>query len=94
MGALTENYVAQQFAAKGYDLYCWESDGIAGLDFVLHKGNRIAGTEVKKGENVRSRSLNVFAGTFKPVCSIRFSMKNFAEMDGLKSLPLYAAFCV
>ena len=35
MGALTENYVAQQFAVKGYDLYYWESSSIAELDFVL-----------------------------------------------------------
>lgn len=94
MGALTENYVAQQFAAKGYDLYYWESNGIAELDFVLQKENKIVGVEVKKGENVRSRSLNVLTGTFKPAYSIRFSLKNFGEKDGLKSLPLYAAFCV
>ncbi len=94
MGALTENFVAQQFAAKGYDPYYWESNGIAELDFVLQKENKIVGVEVKKGENVRSRSLNVFTGTFKPAYSIRFSLKNFGEKDGLKSLPLYAAFCV
>ena len=35
MGAVTENYVAQQLAAKGYDLYYWESSSTAELDFVL-----------------------------------------------------------
>jgi predicted AAA+ superfamily ATPase len=66
MGALTENCVAQQFAAKGYPLYYWESSSIAELDFVLQKANKIVGVEVKKGENVRSRSLNVFVGTYRP----------------------------
>lgn len=94
MGALTENYVAQQLAAKGYDLYYWESNSIAELDFVLQKENQIVGVEVKKGENVRSRSLSVFVNSYHPAYSIRYSLKNFGEKDALKSIPLYAAFCV
>lgn len=94
MGALTENYVAQQLAAKGYDLYYWESNSIAELGFVLQKENQIVGVEVKKGENVRSRSLSVFVNSYHPAYSIRFSLKNFGEKDALKSIPLYAAFCV
>lgn len=94
MGAVTENYVAQQLAAKGYDLYYWESNSTAELDFVLQKGNQIIGIEVKKGEHVRSRSLSVFVDSYKPAYSIRLSLKNFEEKDGLKSVPLYAAFCI
>lgn len=94
MGAVTENYVAQQLASKGYDLYYWESGSTAELDFVLQKNNEIIGIEVKKGEHVRSRSLSVFVNNYKPAYSIRFSLKNFGEKDGLKSVPLYAAFCV
>lgn len=94
MGALTENYVAQQLAAKDYNLYYWESNSIAELDFVLQKENQIVGVEVKKGENVRSRSLSVFVNSYHPAYSIRFSLKNFGEKDTLKSIPLYAAFCV
>ena len=94
MGAVTENYVAQQLAARGYDLYYWESSGTAELDFVLQKGNQIIGVEVKKGEHVRSRRLNVFVSSYHPAYSIRLSLKNFGEMNGLKSVPLYAAFCI
>lgn len=94
MGAVTENYVAQQFAAKGYSLYYWESSSTAELDFVLQKGADIIGVEVKKGEHIRSRSLSVFVSTYKPAYSIRLSLKNFGEVDGLKSVPLYAVFCV
>ncbi|MDO4552394.1 MAG: ATP-binding protein [Bacillota bacterium] len=94
MGAVTENYVAQQLAALGYELYYWESGGKAELDYILQKGKQIIGVEVKKGENVRSRSLSVFRGTYKPACCIRLSLKNFGEKDGLKSIPLYAAFCI
>ena len=94
MGAVTENYVAQQLAANGYNLYYWESNNTAELDFVLQKGNQVTAIEVKKGEHVRSRSLNLFIGTYHPSCAIRLSLKNFGEKDGLKSVPLYAAFCI
>lgn len=79
MGALTENYVVQQLAAKGYDLYYWESS-TAKLDFVLQKGTQIIGIEAKKGEHIRSRSLSVFVSNYKPAYSIRLSLKNFGEM--------------
>lgn len=94
MGAVTENYVAQQLTARGYDLYYWESNSTAELDFVLQKENQIIGIEVKKGEHVRSRSLNVFINSFKPAYSVRLSLKNFGEKNGLKSVPLYALFCI
>lgn len=94
MGAVTENYVAQQLTAKGHDLYYWESGSTAELDFVLQKNNQIIGVEVKKGEHVRSRSLNVFANSYKPAYLIRLSLKNFGETEGLKAVPLYALFCV
>jgi len=94
MGAVTENYVAQQLSAKGYDLYYWQSDGIAELDFVIQKGPQIIGIEVKKGEHVKSRSLSVFINEYSPDYSIRLSLRNFGEKNGLKSVPLYAAFCI
>lgn len=94
MGAVTENYVAQQFAARGYPLYYWESNSQAEVDFVLQKGNQIIGIEVKKGEHVRSRSLAVFRSAYHPAYTIRLSLKNFGEEDGLRSIPLYAAYCI
>ncbi len=94
LGVLAENYVAQQLAAKGYDLLYWESNGAAKLDFVVQKGRDIIGMEVKSGLNVRSRSLNVFSGKYRPAYTIRFSLRHFGQVDALKSVPLYAAFCV
>ena len=94
LGALAENYVAQQLTARGYELFYWESDGSAELDFVLQKDREIIGIEVKSGLNVRSRSLSVFNGKYQPAYNIRFSLRNFGQVDNLKSVPLYAAFCV
>lgn len=94
MGALTENYVAECLLSNGYDLFYWESNSIAELDFVLQKESEIIALEVKKGEHVRSRSLSVFVNTYKPTYSIRLSSKNFGESDNTKYIPLYAAFCI
>ena len=94
MRALTENYVAQQFAAKGYPLFYWTNTGTAELDFLLQRSSDVIGVEVKKGEHIRSRSLNVFINEYSPVYSIRLSLKNFGESNGIKSIPLYAAFCI
>lgn len=93
MGAVTENYVAQQLAAKNYPLFYWStSNSQAELDFVLQKGNEIYGIEVKRGDHVRSRSLNMFAQKYSPDKCIRFSQKNFGKSNDIVSVPLYAAF--
>lgn len=93
MGAVTENYVAQQFAAKGYPLYYWSTaNSQAELDFVLQKDDEIYAVEVKKGEHVRSRSLSVFSQKFSPNEAIRLSQKNFGKTEDVISIPLYAAF--
>ncbi len=94
LGAVTENYVAQQFAAKGYELFYWESKCAAELDFVLQKGDQIIGVEIKKGEHIRSRSISVFADHYKPAYSIRLSLHNFCSKEGLRAVPLYAVFCI
>jgi len=94
MGAITENYVAQALANNKYDLYYWKSEGIAELDFVLQKGNEIIAIEVKTGRRIKSKSLNMFITKYKPSFSIRISSKNFGFENGIKSVPLYAVFCI
>ena len=94
LGAITENYVAQVFAAKKYDLYYWATDGQAEIDFVLQKGNDIIPVEVKTGKRTKSKSLVMFTEKYKPFYSIRISSKNFGFENGIKSVPLYAVFCI
>ncbi|WP_302370572.1 ATP-binding protein [Acidaminococcus massiliensis] len=94
MGAVTENYVAQQLAVAGLPLYYWESRSTAEVDFVLPVQSRIYGVEVKKGEHTRSRSLGVFLEQEHPTGAIRLSLKNFGCENGIRSVPLYAAFCL
>jgi len=94
LGAMTENYVAQVFATKGYDLLYWQSEGKAEVDFILQIGEMVIPVEVKKGRRNRSKSLGVFADKYKSPYSIRISKKNFGFENGIKSVPLYAAFCI
>jgi predicted AAA+ superfamily ATPase len=94
LGAMTENYVAQCFTAKGYKLLYWISDGKAEVDFVLQKDGKIIPVEVKKGRRNRSKSLGVFMEKYKLDYAIRISKKNFGLENGIKSVPLYAVFCI
>ena len=94
LGAISENYVAQALATNHYGLYYWTSGGIAELDFVLQKDNDIIAIEVKTGTRTKSRSLNMFVEKYKPAFSIRISSKNFGFENNIKSVPLYAAFCI
>ena len=93
MRAVTENYIAQQLAAKNYPLYYWTvANSQAELDFVLQKNDKIYAVEVKKGEHVRSRSLSVFKQKYSPDYAMRFSQKNFGKTEDVVSIPFYAAF--
>ncbi len=94
MGPLTENYVADELKVNGYDLYYWESDGIAEIDFVIQKQNDIIPIEVKASLHTKSRSLNLYMEKNKPPYAIRISEKNFGFENKIKSVPLYAVFCI
>ena len=82
-GIFAENYVACVLRANGYELLYWESDGTAEVDFLIIKGN-----------HVKSRSLAVYREKYHPAYSIRISARNFGMADEIKSVPLYAAFCI
>jgi predicted AAA+ superfamily ATPase len=85
---------AAALAASGYPLFYWQSGNTAEIDFVLQKDGAVIPLEVKAGTNTKSRSLSVFAGKYHPPWSIRVSAKNFGFENGIKSVPLYAVFCV
>ncbi len=95
LGALNENHVAQALASKGHPLFYWTSGNTAEVDFLLEsRDGTVIPIEVKKGEHVRSRSLNLFMQRYQPPHAIRLSDKNFGWTETLWSIPLYAAFCI
>lgn len=93
-GLLAENYVAEQLLSQGYKLNYWESNGKAEVDFIIRKDDSAVPIEVKSADNVRSRSLKTFVDKYAPAYSVRFSTKNFGFENGVKSIPLYAIFCL
>jgi len=93
-GAIAENYTAVSLKAKGYPLYYWESGGTAEIDFILQRGEEVIPVEVKTGIHTKSRSLAVYRERYAPAHAVRISQKNFGLENGIKSVPLYAVFCM
>lgn len=94
MGALTENYVAIQLKANGYKLNYWTSAATAEVDFVIVQNGEVVPIECKANIHVKSKSLDSFVKRYDIKQSIRLSMRNFGFENNIKSVPLYAAFCV
>ncbi len=94
-GGMTENYVNTQLVRAGFKPYFWRNDkGTREVDFVISLKGRIIPVEVKSGEHVTAVSLNEYTHLFKPAYSIRISEKNFGLENNIKSVPLYAVFCI
>ena len=94
-GALAENYIMQALVANGASPYYWSSPGKAELDFVFQdrEGNIIP-LEAKSADNVRAKSLGIFVSLYHPPFAIRVSARNFGFENNIKSIPLYAVFCL
>lgn len=94
-GALTENYVENVLVNNGLESYYWESEGKAEVDFVYQtKNGACIPIEVKSSENVRAKSLQQYVLKYNPPFAIRISKKNFGFENNVKSVPLYACFCI
>ena len=64
------------------------------MDFVILKDGKQIPIEVKSGDNVRSYSLNSYIKRYGTEYAIRVSRKNFGFENGIKSVPLYAAYLI
>lgn len=95
IGMLTENYVASSLVQNKLNLNYWKNNQTSEVDFLLQseKGNIIP-VEVKSSIHVKSRSLNNYINEYQPIYAIRISEKNFGFKKGIKSVPLYAVFCI
>ena len=62
--------------------------------FLITNKDGIIPVEVKASDNTKSRSLNVYMNEFNPSYAIRISSKNFGFKNNIKSVPLYATFCI
>ena len=94
-GGMTENYVNTQLICSGFKPYYWRNEkGTKEVDFIIPIQGKLIPVEVKSGSNVGSSSLSEYVKLFSPAWSIRLSAKNFGFENNIKSVPLYAAFCI
>ncbi|MBS6722181.1 MAG: ATP-binding protein [Clostridiales bacterium] len=93
-GGMTENYVQVQLSINGYRTYYWESSRGAEVDFIIQREGNLIPVEVKAADNTRAKSLKVYRKMYQPPYAIKLSAKNFGFEDGIKTVPLYAAFCL
>ena len=93
-GGMTENYVCSQLVCRGYECYTWFSEGEAEMDFVIQRDGKIIPIEVKSADNSKAKSLSIYTGKFKPEYAIKISANNFGIANGIRTIPLYAAFCI
>lgn len=93
-GILVENYVANQMTAANLPLFYWRSGNEAEVDFLIDTHQGIVPVEVKAGGHKASPSLRSYRQRYHPALALRLTTRNFGLADGIKSVPLYATFCL
>ncbi len=89
-GALTENYVAQEWIATQHkEPYYWTSEGVAEIDFLIEEDHEIYPLEVKAGANQKKKSLLVYNQKYAPSKLIRTSTLNLKHDGAIYNYPLY-----
>lgn len=89
-GALTENFVAQEFiCSHTKSLYYWSSEGRAEVDFLITDDSKILPVEAKANISRKKKSLLVYDQKFNPAYLIRLSAMNFEKNTRIYNYPLY-----
>lgn len=93
-GNIAENYVLQQLNMNFENIYYWKNNNTAEVDFIVQNNDGLIPIEVKAGDSVKSKSLNMYMKQYKPEYGIRLCTKNFGFANGIKTIPLYAVFLI
>lgn len=95
MGGVYENFVAQELAFQGQDLYYFTKKGIGELDFLFQDGcDRITALEVKSGRSYRVHAALDRALEVKNygIASAYVLAETNIKQDGVVTyVPIYAA---
>lgn len=92
-GVLTENFVACEFFSKFKEIYYYTFNKYE-IDFLIKIDGDIIPVEVKSGRRVNAKSLKEYVNKYNPKYSIILSFKNFGYENKIKTIPLYAIFCL
>jgi predicted AAA+ superfamily ATPase len=92
--ALLENFVAQSLHKKGYQLFFWESESMAKIDFIIRKDHNCLPIEIHCNDNTRSKSISVLKQIYDFPYAVKISSRNFEFSNQVKYVPYYAVFCL
>lgn len=88
-GAITEQYVLQEFKTlQDLPIFYWTSNR-AELDFIIQYKNNVIPVEAKATVNLQAKSLKSFRQKYEPTISIRTSLADYEENQGLYNIPLF-----
>jgi len=92
-GVFYENYVADELAAKGIDLYYWTGKSHHEFEFIVPNRGRVVPIDVKKGSGTMN-SLKAFRDHNPKELAIKVSSNNFGydEENMILTIPHYAMF--
>lgn len=89
-GALTEQFVAQELASAGMELYYYSTDNSSGeVDFVVQRAGKVIPVEVKAEENLQAKSLRALCKKYTLPDAVRSSMSNYRVQEWMTNVPLY-----
>jgi uncharacterized protein len=90
-GAIAEQYVLQQLKTiRNLPIFYWSNEtSRAELDFIIQIDSNVIPVEVKSSTNLQAKSLKIYREKYKPEISIRTSLTNYKEDEGLYNIPLY-----
>lgn len=89
-GALTEQFVAQEFVSNQHKLYYYAANHSSGeIDFMIQKEEHVIPIEVKAEENLRAQSLKAYCKKYAPEIAIRASMSAYRKEDWMCNVPLF-----
>lgn len=91
---LVENYVAVQLQQNGLRTRYWYPKGGAQYVFVTQLSGKTIPIAVQTVGRQESGSLKKYVDAYHPAYAIRLCMENFGLADGVRTVPLYAAFCL
>ncbi len=92
-GYFTENFIAEEFLARGREeLFSWQ-EGKAEVEFLIESQGDVIPIEVKAGLATKTKSLNLFAEKYKPPYRVIFSKRplDVSRERGVHYYPLYLA---
>lgn len=93
--SLVENDVANTLIKLGYNLYYYQSDGKAEIQFVIqNRSGKIIPIEVVNMKLTKAKAMSMFLKKYDINDSIRLTEDNFSKKKGVRFIPIYASICL